>query len=63
MEVVLKNFNSGYAPPDRDTNAIAINKLCKLNFWYFTMSLAIFSSMVIWDFLNMVFTFLETLDY
>ena len=46
-----------------DTDAFAIDKLCKLNFRYFTMYLAIFSSRVIWAFLNVVFTFFETLDY
>ena len=43
-----------------DTDGIAINKLCKLNLRYFTMYL---TSMVMRTFLNMLFTFLETLVY
>ena len=44
-------------------DAIAINKVCKLNFMYFTMYLAISHQRVIKTFLNMVFTFFETLVY
>ena len=40
-----------------DTDAIAMNKLCKLNFRYFTMYLAIAGLSGL--FLNMVFTFLR----
>ena len=42
-----------------DTDAIAMNKLCKLNFRYFTMYLAISQQQVIRVSLNMVFTFLR----
>ena len=45
-----------------DTDAIAINKLCKLNFRLPCTQLYV-SSMVIRAFLNMVFTFFETLVY
>ena len=46
-----------------DTDAIAINKLCKLNFMYFTMYLAISQQQGYQGFfLNMVFTFFETLQ-
>ena len=41
-----------------DTDAIAMNKLCKLNFRYFTMYFAISQQQVNRAFLNMVFTFL-----
>ena len=41
-----------------DTDAIAMNKLCKLNFRYFTMYLEV-SNRVIRASLNMVFTILR----
>ena len=41
------------------TDAIAMNKLCKLNFRYFTMYLAISQQQVLRASLNMVFTFLR----
>ena len=40
-----------------DTDAIFINKLCKLNFRYFTMYLTISQQQGYQGFLNMVFTF------
>ena len=40
-----------------DTDAIVMNKLCKLNFRYFTIYLAISQQQVIRASLNMVFTF------
>ena len=46
-----------------DTDAIAINKLCKLNFRYFTMYLAINQQQGYRGFLNMVFTLFKTLVY
>ena len=48
---------------DTDTDTIAINKLCKLNFRYFTIYLAISQQQGYQGFLNMVFTFFETLVY
>ena len=42
-----------------DTDAIATNKLCKLNFRYFTMYLAKVSNRVIRASLNIEFTFIR----
>ena len=44
-------------------DAIAINKLCKLNFRYFTMYLTISQQHGYQGFINMMFTFLENLVY
>ena len=44
-------------------DAIAINKLCKLNFRYFAMYLTISQQHGYQGFLNMVFTILETFVY
>ena len=46
-----------------DTDAIAMNKLCKLNFRYFTMYLAISQTGLSGLFLNILFTFYKTLIY
>ena len=46
-----------------DTNAIAINKICKLNFKVFTMYLAISQQQGYQGFIYMVSTFFETLVY
>ena len=46
-----------------DMDAIAINKLCKLNFRYFTMYLTISQQHGYQGFINMMFTFLENLVY
>ena len=40
-----------------------MNKLCKLNFRYFTMYLAISQQQIIKALLNMVFTFYKSLVY
>ena len=44
-------------------DTIAINKLCKLNFRYFTVYLTISQQHGYQGFLNMVFTFRETSVY
>ena len=46
-----------------DTDAIAVSKLCKLNFRYFTMYLAKSATGLSGLFFNMVITFFETLVY
>ena len=46
-----------------DTDAIAINKLCKLNFRYYTMYCAKVSSRVIMLFFKYGVYFFETLVY
>ena len=46
-----------------DMDAIAINKLCKLNFWYFTMDLAISQQQGYQGFFKYGIYFFETLVY